>query len=83
MTRQAPLALCNPSHKSGRHVQLASICCPAAAAVAPSAAQSIQQSIPESAALSDNVTLLNSTKQATFMKIDFILYDKREYETEH
>ena len=81
MTRQALLALCNPSHKSGRHVQLASICCPAAAA--PSAAQSIQQSIPESAALSDNATLLNSTKQATFMKIDFILYDKREYETEH
>ena len=80
MTRQALLALCNPSHKSGRHVQLASICCPAAAA---SAAQSIQQSIPESAALSDNVTLLNSTKQATFLKIDLIFYDKCEHETEH
>ena len=72
VTRQALLALCNPSHKSGRHVQLASICCPAAAA---SAAQSIQQSIPESAALSDNVTLLNSTKQATFLKINLILYN--------
>ena len=53
------------------------------AAAAPSAAQSIQQSIPESAALSDNVTLLNSTKQATFLKIDLILYVKREYEKEH
>ena len=72
VTRQALFALCNPSHKSGRHVQLASICCPAAAA---SAAQSIQQSIPESAALSDNVTLLNSTKQATFLKINLILYN--------